>query len=97
MNPSHTVTPRPEMEITEDNTIRDNHDDQLLEDDGATPVVTPSQGTPTEHNSNSPTLTGITTPVQTPVNASIPDEATPSMFRQALENAPNLSSFLQTS
>ena len=96
MNPSHTITPRPETEITEDIT-RDNHDEQLLEDDDATPVVTPSQDTPTQHTNNNTTQTGITTPpMQTKLNASIPDEIPPPMFRQALENAPNPSRFLQT-
>ena len=96
MNPPNTIPPRNKMEIN-DNNAMDNHNEQPLENDDATPIVTPSQDTPTENTNNNDTPTGMTTPpVQTQFNDSNTDTATPQMFRQALENAPNPSSFLQT-
>ena len=96
MNPPCTIPPRPETNI-DDNNAMDNHDGQPLENGDATPIVTLRQDTPTENTNNNDTPIGMTTPpVQTQFNDSNKDTETPQIFRQALENAPNPSSFLQT-
>ena len=63
------------MEITEVDALGDNHDDHLQDNDDATPVVTPSQGPPTQTTINSLTIANITAgPVQPQPSASFSGE-----------------------
>ena len=61
MNPPHTIPPRHETEIDDDNAIV-NHDKQPLDNDDATSIVTPSQDTTPENTNNNDTPTGMTSP-----------------------------------
>lgn len=91
MNPSQAITPRPKMEITDVDNLGNNNDDHLQDDD-----ATPSQGPSIHTTINSIAIASITTQIQSEVNASLSGDETTPMLRQALADAPNPTSFLQT-
>ena len=96
MDSPQTIPHRHETEIDDDST-RGAHPTQPSEDGVDNPIVTPSQEITSEINNTNNMTSGMqTSPMETRINDSTTDTATPQMFRQALEAAPNPSSFLQT-
>ena len=96
MDSPQTIPHRHETEIDDDST-RGAHPTQPSEDGADNPIVTPSQEITSETNNTNNMTSGMpTSPMGTRINDSTTETATPQMFRQALEAAPNPSSFLQT-